>query len=151
MARITLSLDVSPPTPAAGTVVVYAKTTGGLWVKDEFGDEKQLDLEINDSGTGLRDLWSASKILAELALAGGIVKAGVVPLGAEDGSNDTFTLPGGDQYRPDSLAVYLNGQQYSPANINKIGPGYTSFQIIGGDTLPNSSLGDSFCVLYSKA
>jgi hypothetical protein len=150
MARITLSLEAAPSTPAAGTVVVYAKVTGGLWVKDEFSIERQIDLEINDSGTGTRELWSASKIISELAIAGGIVKAGIIPVGTKDGVNDTFSLPGGDSYRDYSLSVYLNGQQYDPANIVKYGPAYTSFSI-SGDTLPNDSLGDSFCIMYMLA
>jgi hypothetical protein len=148
MARITVSLEASPPAPAAGMLVVYAKPSGGLWCKDEFGVERQLDLEINDSGTGTRDLWSASKIISALATSGGNYKAGVTPLGAQDGINDTFTLPGGEKYRVDSLSVYLNGQEYNPDNISKLIPPYVSFQIINGDNLPNTVNGDVFYISY---
>lgn len=150
MSRITISTEAAPATPAAGTVVVYAKPTGGLWVKNSAGAEKQLDIEINDTGTGNRELWSAAKIIAELAALGGQVKAGIVPIGTRDGINDTFTLPGGEEYAVDSLAVFLNGQQYSPANITKLGPPYTAFRIVG-DTLPNDTEGDAFCILYALA
>ena len=194
MARVMISLEATPPTPPAGMVVVFAKLTGGVWVKDEYGNERQVDLEINDAGTGTREMWSASKTNTEIGavqtnlnnhiasatahaaeditydntgsglpdsdvqgaidtlsgLAGGNLKAGIVPTGDQDGINDTFVLPGGDSYKPDALSVFLNGQQIDNANVVKIGPGYTSFQITG-DNLPNSSLGDSFTITYMLA
>lgn len=148
MARLVISLEIAPPAPAAGTIVVYAKPTGGLWSKDEYGVERQLDLEINDSGTGTRDLWSASKILSELAATGGNYRAGVTPVGAQDGSNNLFTLPGGEKFRFDSLSVFLNGQEYNPVNIDKLVGPYVAFQIVNGDNLPNTASGDVFYISY---
>ena len=197
MARVYISLEASPPSPPTGMVVIFSKPTGGVWVKDELGNERQLDLEINDVGTGPRDLLSAQKILAlddalqtnidnvqtnltnhemsgtahaaeditydnsvsgllatevqgaidaVAATAGGVFKSGVVPVGPQDGVNDTFDLPGVEQYRLPSLAVYINGQQYGSANINKVST--TTFQIINGDHLPDASSGDSFTISY---
>jgi len=65
-------------------------------------------------------------------------RTAVEPTGAKNGVNDTFTLPSGESYHPGTLAVLLNGQQYNPANIQQNGPGYTTFTIINGDTLPDS-------------
>jgi hypothetical protein len=73
------------------------------------------------------------------------IKAGVAPLGDKDGVNDTFTLPNSWAYIPGTLTVYLNGMQYNPANINQVGPGYTTFEIVG-DNLPEST--DSFVVSF---
>lgn len=197
MARVYISLEASPPSPPAGMVVIYSKPTGGVWVKDEYGNERQIDLEINDVGIGPRELWSAQKINSEVgtlqtninnvqtnltnhetsgtahaaaditydnsvsglpatevqgaidavaATAGGVYKSGIVPVGPQDGINSTFSLPGIEQYRLPSLAVYINGQQYDSANINKISP--TTFQIINGDHLPDALAGDSFTISY---
>lgn len=85
-----------------------------------------------------------------LAAAGGgkVFKANQLPVEVPNGVLDTFTLPGGDQYVANSLLVMLNGAIYQPASISQIGPGYTQFQIVGGDTIPKAV--DSFTVSYSK-
>jgi len=59
-------------------------------------------------------------------------------VGDKNGSNTLYTLPGGQAYLPGTLSVFLNGQQYNPANIQQIGPGYTTFQIVNGDHVPQS-------------
>lgn len=73
-------------------------------------------------------------------------KSNVEVVGTKNGVNDTFTMPGGDVYIPASLQVHINGQLLQPNSIQKNGPGYTSFTIIG-DILPTSE--DTITASYS--
>jgi hypothetical protein len=86
----------------------------------------------------------------ELAAASsGIYRVNRYPVETPNGILTTFTLPGGDQYIPGTLLVVLNGSVYQPSSISEIGPGYTQFQIINGDTIPTAA--DSFAISYNKA
>jgi len=96
------------------------------------------------------DAWIYIGDMAD-EVVGGIELVNVVPVGTQDGVNATFSMPGGVAYRQDSLIVMLNGVSYDPASISKVGPAYTSFQIIAGDNLPNASLNDVFTVSFSIA
>ena len=84
-----------------------------------------------------------------VAMASGLYLVNRLPVETPNGTLDTFTLPGGDQYVPTTLLVMLNGAAYQPSSINEIGPGYTQFQIVGGDTIPKAV--DAFTLSYNKA
>jgi len=84
-------------------------------------------------------------------------KSGVTAVGTRDGVNVTFSTPTPQAYFPGTLAVFVNGQQYNPANIQQNGPGYSTFTIINGvkfninKTLPaNISLGYSYQNINSE-
>ena len=66
-------------------------------------------------------------------------RANVEVVGDKDGVNDTFTLPNSESYVPASLQVHLNGQLLQPDSIQKNGPGYTTFTIVGGENIPIST------------
>lgn len=66
MANIIISFENDPPVPPAGTLVIWAKSPGEVWVKDSSGRTKQLDIEINDLGTDTREVWSARKTSTEI-------------------------------------------------------------------------------------
>lgn len=70
------------------------------------------------------------------------------PVGTQDGVNTTFTLPASQTYIPDSIIVYLNGVAYGPTDIQENGPGYTTFDVIGG-VLPDAAKNDVFAISYS--
>lgn len=74
-------------------------------------------------------------------------KSNVEVVGTKDGVNDTFTLPNDEAYIPVSLQVHLNGQLLQPDSIQKNGPGYTTFTIVGGENLPNAN--DILTATYS--
>jgi hypothetical protein len=105
------------------------------------------DQPYDNSASGLAATNTQDAIDEVAGGALGDYKTNVVPTGAQDGVNTTFTIPGGKSYQPDTLEVFLNGNSYQPTSIVENGPGYTTFTI-SGDTLPNSSLGDSFWICY---
>jgi hypothetical protein len=73
----------------------------------------------------------------------------VEAVGTKDGSNDTFSIPSSESYEPTTLEVYLNGNLIQPSSIIKNGPGYTSFTISGGETLPEAT--DVLTVSYTQS
>jgi hypothetical protein len=79
----------------------------------------------------------------------GIYRVNRLLVETPNGVISTFTLLGGDQYVPGTLLVMLNGVAYQASSISELGPGYTQFQIVGGDTIPKAV--DSFTVSYNKA
>lgn len=105
------------------------------------------DQPYDNSGSGLAATNTQDAIDELAGGATGNYKSDVVPTGAQDGVNTTFTIPGGKSYLPNTLTVYLNGGAYQPASITEVGPGYTTFTI-NGDTLPVSAAGDSFWISY---
>jgi hypothetical protein len=106
------------------------------------------DQPYDNSTSGLSATNTQDAIDEVAAGSTGNYKSDVVPTGLQDGLNNLFTIPGGKSYRPNSLTVYLNGGAYQPASIQENGPGYTTFNIVGGDTLPVSASGDSFWISY---
>ena len=114
-----------------------------VWDADGGGTTKFYTLK-----TGLTNLdW------IEDSLGGGSstvnYKSRVVPTGAQDGVNATFTLPGGAQFVLDTITVFLNGVAYQPDSITQ-GAGRTFFTIVT-DTLPVSAEGDSFWISYVES
>lgn len=76
-------------------------------------------------------------------------KNNVEAVGTKDGVNDTFTVPNSDSYVLNTLEVFLNGQLYAPGSITQNGPGYTTFTIGAGETIPEAS--DVLTCSYSVA
>jgi len=70
-----------------------------------------------------------------------------VPVGVQNGINTLFTLPSAHAYIPNKLVVYLNGIMYGPTDILENGPGYTTFDVVGG-VLPDAGAGDVFTISY---
>ncbi len=83
------------------------------------------------------------------AFAFGQNRSNVEAVGTKDGVNDTFSLPGGESYEPSTLMVHINGNLIQPSSVTKNGPGYTTFTIAGGETLPISS--DVITVTYTQS
>ncbi len=61
----------------------------------------------------------------------------ITPVEAPNGVISTFTLPGGDVYKPTSLQVFLNGNKYNPESVVELAP-YQQFTIVA-DTLPTAA------------
>jgi len=74
----------------------------------------------------------------------------VVPVGAQNGVNDTWSMPAGLSYAPNSLLVHLNGVLYDPSSITKVAPDYTDFTI-AADILPDVAFSDVFTVSFAVA
>jgi hypothetical protein len=69
------------------------------------------------------------------------------PVGALDGANATFTLPGGDTYVGGTLEVFLNGTKLPSAAVNEATP--TTFQILVQiEQLPDAAVNDTLEVNY---
>ena len=100
---------------------------------------------ISDSDTALATQQSIKKYIDDaIADLKASFKAGIVPDGVRDGANATFTIPvaQGGAYSPGTLSVYLNGAQLKSENVQENGPGYTSFTLVGGETLPDDAESD---------
>ena len=135
----SITIDTAGVNRGIGAETITA-INGGSWVnRGEIYDN-------SSSGLTATNVQDAIDELA--ALGGNNFKSNVTPVGAQDGVNTLFTIPGGKSYKPNSLTVFLNGGAYQPASIQENGPGYTTFNIAGGDTLPVSASGDSFWISY---
>jgi len=159
MVDCTVDTDTGPTVTGAGIfkyALVRFKNIQGFAATLNAG-AGALPIVIDDA-SNLRYSNLVSGLLAtnvqaaidELAAASsGIYRVNRYPVETPNGILTTFTLPGGDQYIPGTLLVVLNGSVYQPSSISEIGPGYTQFQIINGDTIPTAA--DSFAISYNKA
>lgn len=147
-----ISLPADFPTPAAVL---------NDWFYKVLADVTDNDPTRTNTGqvffAGDEILWKAASSTWEiigraLLPAGSTYVADVTPVGAKNGINDLFTMPGVDAYVATTIEVFLNGVSYNPESITRIDAGggvYHQFRIVG-DTLPNDALGDSLTCSYVK-
>ena len=117
MPKIVIAQSTPPGPAAPGTMVIYANDNT-FWAVDEFDNRFRLPARLRNEE----------------------------PLGTKDGVNDTFVVPAGRTYIPQSLTVFLNGIAYNLANIME-NAGYSDFTI-SGDNLPNAD--DSLTITYNE-
>jgi hypothetical protein len=63
MAKIILEEQAAPSTPAANKVVVYPKTGGGLYKKDDTGTELELGFPVVDTAAIVKGSTDATKLV----------------------------------------------------------------------------------------
>jgi hypothetical protein len=131
--RGSVDLEMIAPPPPPGIAGITVKNEG-----TQLGTAASVDT-LNFTGAGVTATRAGSTVTVNVpgaAVAG--YHAQEAASGLKNGVNTIFSVPGGLSYQPGSLIVFLNGVAYDPASISQIGPSYTSFQIIGGDHVPEA-------------